>query len=300
MGLYKLVFKFFEGLGSFLSRKFPREKVYYKLFYGRKNMKNEKNIYKGLESMGVSVFTYREIDSTNSEAKRYALSGGSAPAVFIADGQTAGRGRMGRSFYSPADTGIYLSLLLPAPDSAENTVRMTTAAALAAHDAIFDVLGIDTGIKWVNDLYLDGKKISGILAESFFVGSTRHVIIGIGINLSTKDFPEELRDKAGSLADRQNGEIKHRLTAAVAEYLYREMRELDSPTIIERYKRHSAVLGKSVVFTENQKSFSGVAEDVDEQGALLVRLPDGSIYRLGSGEISLSAVPTANSRCLFD
>lgn len=253
-----------------------------------KNSKNQSNTaYSALEALGISVFVFRETDSTNDRARIYALSGGAAPAVFIADAQTAGRGRMGRSFYSPADTGIYLSLLLKAPDDPSLTLRMTSAAAVAAHDAILEVLGIDTGIKWVNDLYLNGRKISGILAESFFVDTCRYIIIGIGINLSTADFPDELRRIAGALTGGVTDETKHTLTEAVAAHLYREMNDLGDPSIMERYRKCSAVLGKSVRFIENGESFEGVAESVDDMGALSVRLSDGSLYRLASGEISL-------------
>ena len=240
-----------------------------------------------LSAEGVSTFFYKSIDSTNTEAKRYARVGGKIPALFIADEQTEGRGRMGRSFYSPADTGIYLSLLLEAPDAEENTLRMTSAAAVATHDAILAVLGIDTGIKWVNDLYLGGKKISGILAESFFVDDRRLVVIGIGINLSTKDFPAELREKAGSLSGERDDDVKMMLIQELVIALFKEMRALDAPSLMERYRKYSLALGREVVFTENGVSRSGVAESVDELGALIVRLADGSIYRLGSGEISL-------------
>ena len=240
-----------------------------------------------LSSEGVSTFFYKSIDSTNTEAKRYARVGGKIPALFVADEQTEGRGRMGRSFYSPADTGIYLSLLIEAPKTEENTLRMTSAAAVATHDAILAVLGVDTGIKWVNDLYLGGKKISGILAESFFVDDRRLVVIGVGINLSTKDFPAELRDKAGSLSGERNDDIKMILIQELAIALFKEMRSLDSPSLMARYRKYSLALGREVTFIENGVSRSGVAESVDELGALIVRLADGSRYRLGSGEISL-------------
>ena len=253
----------------------------------RKAKEKSSSSFSALRGVGLSVFEYESIDSTNNEAKRYAQAGGSAPALFVADGQTAGRGRMGRSFYSPADTGIYLSLLLAAPENEKYLLRMTSVAAVAAHDAIFNVLGIDTGIKWVNDLYLNGKKISGILAERFFAGNSSFVVIGVGINLSTSDFPAELRHKAGSLSGERNDDVKARLTEEVALSLIREMDSLDSPTIIERYRRCSLVIGRAITFVENGVVREGIAEEIDDLGALLVRLGDGSIYRLGSGEISL-------------
>lgn len=232
----------------------------------------------------MGLMLYESIDSTNTEARRYALSGGKTPCAFLAETQTAGRGRVGRSFYSPKDTGIYLSLLLESPKELFDTVMLTTASAVAIRRAILSVTGIATGIKWVNDLYYKGKKISGILAESLTVGDRRYVIIGVGINLNTESFPEELRDKAGSLGAVG---VRNALAAECIKRLFQVASDPMNEEIIKEYREGSVVLGEAVVYTENGVSRSGVASHIDDRGRLLVIHPDGSEKLLSSGEISL-------------
>ena len=134
-----------------------------------------------LSSVSVDVRVLSEIDSTNNEAKRMAFDGVEKPVLIIAEKQSAGRGRMGRSFYSPDGTGLYMSLLLSIDGGHHNTVGITSAAAVASVRAVRRVWGVETEIKWVNDIYLDNKKIAGILAESFFVGEKFFTVIGIGV-----------------------------------------------------------------------------------------------------------------------
>ena len=243
--------------------------------------------FEDIRRQGVEIRIFDEIDSTNTEAKRYCLGGGSVPALFWADGQTSGRGRMGRSFYSPSESGIYLSLLTAAPQDADSLTRVTSAAAVALHRAIFDELGIDTGIKWVNDLYFKGKKIAGILAESFFVGDTRYIIIGAGINLSTAVFPEELRGKAGALVRDCGSALRARLSARAAHNLLDCLDDLGNEEMVDYYRAHSVVLGRAVTFCENGEEYRGVAESIDGLGRLSVRLENGGSRLLSGGEISL-------------
>lgn len=254
-------------------------------------MEQLRDLFAPFKEYGVAVRLLEETDSTNSEAKRYCLSGGSIPALFVADGQTAGRGRMGRSFFSPADTGIYLSFLIEAPEDSSDILRVTSTAAVVLHKAIADELGIDAKIKWVNDLYYKGRKISGILAESFFVEDKRYIVIGVGINLSTQDFPQELREKAGAIIEerdeKKNSYVRAGLTFRVAVGLNDIVSLLSDGRVMDYYREHSAVLGQRVTFTENGVERCGVAESVDDLGALSVRLDDGSTYSLASGEISL-------------
>ena len=147
----------------------------------------------------VTVRVFDEIDSTNTEAKRMVADGFKADAILVAHTQTAGRGRMGRSFYSPAQTGAYFSILHTLDTPLCDAVAITSAASVAVMRAIRTLAGIQTDIKWVNDLYYNGKKICGILTEAVSAGESIHVIVGIGINLDTADFPEELKAIAGSL-----------------------------------------------------------------------------------------------------
>lgn len=234
----------------------------------------------------VSLRLYEEIDSTNSEAKRYAFCGGAAPAAFLAEGQTAGRGRMGRSFYSPDGTGIYLSLLLPVAGELSDAVLLTSAAAVATHRAILRVTGIETGIKWVNDLYVGDRKACGILAESFSVGDDRYVVLGVGVNLYTEDFPPELSEVAGSLLPTEGG-LRNALAAELIRLLYAAFVDPDPSGWLDTYRDRSVCLGRAMTYTEQGVTREGVAEEIDGRGHLWVRREDGSRICLGSGEITL-------------
>lgn len=235
----------------------------------------------------VPLRVYHRIDSTNSEAKRYALGGGKVPMAFLADEQSGGRGRMGRAFYSPAHTGIYLSLLLPwQVEWGSDAVCLTCSAAVAVHRAILRVTGISTGIKWVNDLYVGDRKVCGILAESFHNGSARYVVIGVGVNLYTEEFPEELKQTAGSLCP-EDPHLRDRLVAAILAELYTIMRDPSPKGWLETYRQHSICLGRSIVYTENGIAHAAIAEEIDDGGRLWVRCEDGHRVCLSSGEISL-------------
>ena len=237
----------------------------------------------GVPSAKVRV--YDTIDSTSTEARRRAESGGDTPALILAEHQSAGRGRMGRGFYSPAHTGLYMTALFEATESLVDTVFLTTAASVSVAKAIDKLTGTRTEIKWVNDIYLGGKKICGILCESYAAFSKRYVAVGVGVNLSTEDFPEELVGIADSL--RPDRDIKYELAAEIFGGLYRAYLYGDKREMIEYYKERSFVLGKRVVFCENGVSACGVACDVDELGRLSIRLDDGNMKLLSSGEISL-------------
>ena len=158
----------------------------------------------------IKIIEYGIIDSTNLQARRLiegAWGEEIQPTVLLAEGQTAGRGRLGRSFYSPTDTGLYTSLIIESPSSLDKLLSLTALAAVAASEAIEAAFGINVGIKWVNDLYYNERKIAGILAESCISGTKRYIILGIGINLSTESFPDDILLKAGSLGIADNSKI---------------------------------------------------------------------------------------------
>lgn len=227
------------------------------------------------------------IDSTNTEAKRRALDG-EKYALIAADSQTAGRGRMGRSFYSPERTGVYFSVLYTVRESLSGVVSVTGAAAVAVMRAILKVCGIQTAIKWVNDLYLDGKKVCGILAESVTRADepgAYSIVIGIGINLRAAAFPNELRDIAGSLDDARVNRCE--LIAAVLAELEPFLDHPNDRSWIEDYRRHSCVIGKEITWQRGEERYAGIANDVDGDGALLVRDDQGVEHRLATGEISV-------------
>ena len=236
----------------------------------------------------IDVRVFDEIDSTSNEAKRMAADGADAPALIAAVRQTAGRGRMGRSFYSPAQTGVYFSILYPLQTPLWGTVSVTGAAAVATMRAIRTLTGKQTEIKWVNDLYLDGKKICGILTEAVTLGTRTHLIVGIGVNLNTQDFPDGLNATAGSLHDASLSRVE-----LIAE-IFRELRRfLEDPfdrSWLDDYRTHSCVLGRQIVWTCDGDVRSGIATGINRDGELEAVDDGGNAFVLRTGEISVRVV----------
>ena len=224
------------------------------------------------------------VDSTNSEAKRMAAEGVDF-ALIAACRQTAGRGRMGRSFYSPADTGVYFSLLFEPKADLESAVTLTGAAAVCVMRAIRALTGKQTSIKWVNDLYLDGKKVCGILCEAVTMGDEPpKLILGIGINLCTKEFPHDLKDKAGSV----NAQVSpNALIAAVCRELMPYLHDPKNTAWLSDYRVHSCVIGRPIAWIEGDVTRHGLAEGINERGELLVRDEEGKAWVLRTGELSV-------------
>lgn len=233
---------------------------------------------------GVLVCVFDEIDSTNAEAKRMALEGFRGDALLVAHSQTAGRGRMGRSFYSPAQTGVYFSILHTLQAPLCDAVAVTSAAAVAVMRAVRSLTGIQTEIKWVNDLYYRKKKICGILTESTCTGEHTHVIVGIGINLDTSDFPTELADIAGSLDVHIDADL---LIAEILREITEYLRDPAGREWLGEYRTHSMVLGHRVTWADDGVTHAGTAVGIDADGALLIEKDDGESIRLHTGEISL-------------
>lgn len=234
---------------------------------------------------------YEVIDSTNTEAKRIIeRENPSAPVLLVARSQTAGRGRQGKSFYSPADSGLYMTLIYPAGIQISGQVTITTRTAVAVARAIEETYGIEPGIKWVNDLYHNGKKICGILCEAvndYSAGIMKYAVIGVGVNISTTDFPDELKNIAGSITGEKPSD-NYPLAEKIALNIINIFKDSD---FMNYYKKHSIVLGKKILITEGEKTFSATAVDIDENGGLITEITgsDGvkTIKILTSGEISL-------------
>lgn len=202
------------------------------------------------------------------------------PSLIIADKQTAGRGRRGNSFYSPENTGLYMTLLF---EAAAPIPLITPAAAVAVCTVIEKNFGISPKIKWVNDVFLDGKKICGILSECFTVNKKTLISLGIGINLTTEDFPENLPN-AGSLGI--NCE-KEKLAKDIAEYMLDYVDKPDEESVISQYRNRLFVIGRSIEFFENNIRYSATVKDINSQCNLIVELPDKTEKVLSSGEISI-------------
>lgn len=234
----------------------------------------------------IDVIHYAEIDSTNTQAKRLINGGECREALLVtAERQTAGRGRQGKTFYSPASTGIYLSLVVHPNTILQNAVTATTAASVAVCRAIERLSDIKPQIKWVNDVYVNDKKICGILTEAvsdFELGLVTSVIVGIGINIKTNDFPDDV-ERAGSL----NADIKRAdLIGAVADELL-DIIGGDYSDFIDYYRSHSMIIGKRINYIENGIITPATAVSIDETGGLVVQTENGDKKTLKSGEISI-------------
>jgi BirA family biotin operon repressor/biotin-[acetyl-CoA-carboxylase] ligase len=257
----------------------------------------------------VSVFP--SIDSTSTAAKRLCVESGAlrdasgelTPAgvklhrsVLIAGEQTAGRGRLGRTFYSPPKTGLYASLIYAPPGGIKNPARMTAAAAVAVCRVLKKLYQVSPKIKWVNDVFLDGKKICGILTEGISNFETGHIetaVVGIGINIAENTgIPPELRSVAGAvLSDPAVLYSRNKLAASLLmELLAIYDGESD---VFPEYKRLSLNIGKKVHVTplvgSEMNAYDGEVLDIDSEARLVVRTPDGKIRRLQSGEITLES-----------
>lgn len=233
----------------------------------------------------------KTVDSTNNYAKKLALNGASDGTLIIAEEQTAGRGRSGKSFFSPGRTGLYMSIILRPEKAAQDDISLVTlAAAVSVCEAISELTGLEPKIKWVNDVYLGGRKICGILSEagvSLENGNIDYVIVGIGINCTTPEdeFPEELRTVAASLG--KSGISRADLAARIYEGVMRYCRQPGESTVIDRYRDLSLMYGKNVEFTYSGEKMSGCALGINDDGSLLVRCPDGTKISLVGGEVSV-------------
>ena len=234
----------------------------------------EKSLKKFLD-FDADVLYYPVIDSTNNEAKRLVNDGSGKPMLLVAEEQTNGRGRQGKSFYSPPLTGIYMTLVTHPMSRLANAVTATTAASVAVCRAVEELTQLKPKIKWVNDVYLDGKKICGILTEAitdFETQTVSSVIIGIGMNIKTIDFPSEV-ENAASL----NVNISRvKLIACIANHLNRILC-CDYSEFITYYRSHSMIIGEQIHFIKNAKVTPATAMDIDDTGGLVVRLENGEI-----------------------
>ena len=236
------------------------------------------------------IILLKTVDSTNTYAKKLAADGARDGTVVIAEQQTAGRGRRGNSFYSPPKSGLYMTVVLRPERHAADIDLFTICAGCAVCRAVEELSGTKPLIKWVNDVYLGGKKICGILSEAttdFESGVVDSVVTGMGINISTEDFPDGLGSKAGSIGGSVGtGNItRARLAAAVFRELMYCLGRRRADNIAD-YKAHSLVLGKEVSFMMNNVQYKGKAVDIDDSGQLVVVTQNGEL-KLNSGEISI-------------
>lgn len=238
------------------------------------------------------IYRYESVDSTNTVAKTMAHDGAAHGTVVLAEHQTAGRGRLGRSFESPAGAGIYMSMILRPNCRPDRLMHLTCAVAVAICDGVESALGFRPEIKWINDLVAEGKKLAGILTELSVnpqTGLVDFAIVGVGLNCNQcpEDFPQNLRDIACSAAmitgqpvDRQR----------LAESMIAALLEMDlsrKGEIMERYRLDCLTIGKEVVVVQGQARRQGRAVDMDEDGGLIVEFSDGIRQTVNCGEVSV-------------
>ena len=239
-----------------------------------------------------SLIYYESIGSTNTRAKELAFQGAAHGTVLIADHQTGGRGRRGRSFHSPAGSGIYMSVILRPNCPPSELMHLTCAAAVALCDAVEHSCGFRPGIKWTNDLVYGSRKLAGILTELGFdaKGNVDWAVVGIGINCTQEEnqFPEEIRSMAGSLASVSGKPVdRAKVAAAMMDALYR-MDLAQKEKILAQYRADCVTLGKEVsVVRADSNVHHCKALDIDPEGALIVRHPDGRLETVSSGEVSI-------------
>ena len=234
------------------------------------------------------------IGSTNDEAKRIALAGAPHGTVLVAGYQTNGHGRLGRSFHSPENVGVYLTILLRPDCNPRELMHLTCATAVAMCDAVESAAGFRPGIKWTNDLVSGKRKLGGILTGLGLRSDGRvdYAIIGIGINCcqSPQDFPSDIADMAASLSMITGKEIhRAKVAAAMMEALWHMSDDLltEKDTMLQRYRRDCITLGQDVVLVRGDEKRYGTALDIDAEGALIVRYDSGEVSAVNSGEVSV-------------
>lgn len=236
------------------------------------------------------------LDSTNTYLKEAAAKAAPYGTVAVADRQTAGKGRLGRSWSSPTGCSVYMSYLLRPDIAPVHASRLTLVAALATARAIEDVTGLSAGIKWPNDIVINKRKVCGILTEmSADMDRIESVVIGIGVNVNMTQFDEELLDKATSLRI-EGGETVSRSTLIVRmlarfeEYYEQFVITEDLRAMLSEYNDRLVNRGKEVRIVERQKEWKAVAKQMDADGELVVQLADGTMKKVISGEVSVRGI----------
>lgn len=233
-----------------------------------------------------NVLVYDELTSTNTVLKQRAMCGEAEGTVIIAKKQTEGRGRLGRSFFSPDKTGLYMSVLLRPETDFENSFFITPMAAVSVCRALLKLGAKEPFIKWVNDIFCDGKKVCGILAEAGTDNNGENfVVLGIGINLIRADFPEELKNIAGAAFEKK---IFFKTVAdAVLLKFWEIYKSDDRKEFIEEYRKRCFIIGQNITLINGKMSRNVQVIDIDSECRLVIRNEKGEIETVLAGEVSV-------------
>lgn len=255
---------------------------------------SEQSIIPGLvtKQLGRKIDVFKTIDSTNDFAKSLAQLGAEHGTTVISEVQTQGKGRMGRSYYSPLGMGVYMSVILRPKLSVEHSLLITSCAAVAVAEAIEKVAGLDCKIKWVNDIFIGNKKVCGILTEASVnieQGGLEYAVVGIGLNVQNVTFPKNISDIATSIRLEKNESVSRSLLIAeILNSLEEKLANINDASFIEEYRKRSNLIGKRIEVTQNEKSTLMTCLGIDELGKLLVKLDDGEERALTSGTVRLA------------
>ncbi|MGN0603941.1 MAG: biotin--[acetyl-CoA-carboxylase] ligase [Oscillospiraceae bacterium] len=246
--------------------------------------------YLKTKSLGKKLDVYREIDSTNSFTKEAAHYGAVHGTTVIAEIQTGGKGRLGRKFHSPLGMGVYMSVIIRPKLSIDSSLLVTSCAAVAVAQAIERVAPeLECQIKWVNDIYINGRKVCGILTEAAIdveQGGLEYAVIGIGINVQNSSFPEELANTATSIKMEIHHNVSRNMLAAeVLNCLEEQLEHIDDGEFMKEYVRRSNVIGKKITVTQGDDLFTADCFGIDSKGRLLVRCENGEEKAVSSGTI---------------
>jgi len=239
----------------------------------------------------------KTVTSTNTVLRDMANKGAVEGYVIAAEEQTAGKGRMGRDFFSPVGHGAYFSLLLKPGSKASESTLITSAAAVATAKAIEEVTGVRVGIKWVNDLFIGGRKVCGILTEASFDmenGLVESAVLGIGINITRPDkgFPRALEGVATALSERSSGKDneRSRIIASTLDNFWEYYKNLSEREFLDEYRARSIIVGKDVYILSGDCQKKAKALSIDDDCGLEVRYENGETATLSSGEVSIREV----------
>ena len=247
------------------------------------------------EWAGQQLVVFSETDSTNDQAKKLAEEGAGQGLLVVSDSQTAGKGRRGRSWESRMGEGIFMTLLLKPDIAPGNASMLTLVMALAVRAGIRQVTGIDTQIKWPNDIVCDGKKVCGILTEmSAQIDYINYIVVGVGINVSNEVFPEEVASTATSLylltgVTCSRAKLISEIMAQFEIYYAQYLQTQDLSGLMNEYNSHLVNRGRSVRVLNPKREYTGVAHGINQAGELLVQTEDG-IMHVSSGEVSVRGV----------
>ena len=251
----------------------------------------DKKILEQYLNQKLNITIFDELDSTNNYLKKLGSQGEKETQLVIAESQTGGRGRMGRAFYSPNDTGIYFSLLLHPKFSAEKSLFLTVMAAVSVAETVMKYNKNDVKIKWVNDIYIDGKKVCGILTEGTINSNKMldYAVVGIGINIIAPEngFPDEIKGIATAIFPGNAEEnIKEKIVADVVNKFFDMYNGIDTD-FVKRYKEYSYLTGKEINIILGETKRPATVIDITDDCHLLVKNENGEVEEISSGDVSV-------------